>query len=241
MPGVRLTLKGITTSPVSVNTTQAAVDTEAITKKITALVDAYNAVVTATRSELTEKKVPTASTTTDLQKGQLFGDSGMSSMLSSLKRTMTQTLTGLGLTGLADIGIGVPKSTGGAATEDAKAGKLTIDTDKLKTMLAADYTKVRDLFAGKGTDKGLSAAISDYVGTQTGTNGTITSRVNSDDAHAEELHEDDRQAQRAHGRPRKSASRRSSRPWRRRSTTRRRSRPGSPARSPRCRRLSLSY
>ena len=77
----------------------------------------------------------------------------MSSMLSSLKRTMTQTLTGLGLTGLADIGIGVPKSTGGAATEDAKAGKLVIDTEKLKTTLAADYTKVRDLFAGKGTTR----------------------------------------------------------------------------------------
>ena len=81
IPGVRLTLKGITTSPVSVNTTPAAVDTEAITKKITALVDAYNAVVTATRTELTEKKIPTATTTTDLQKGQLFGDSGMTSML----------------------------------------------------------------------------------------------------------------------------------------------------------------
>jgi flagellar hook-associated protein 2 len=176
-----LTLKGISTSPVSVNTSQAAIDTEAVTKKLTALVDAYNAVVTAARAEISEKKVPTATTTTDLQKGQLFGDSGMSSMLSSLKRTLTQTLSGLGLTGLADIGIAPPKSSGAAASEDAKAGKLTIDAEKLKTMLAADYTKVRDLFAGKGTDKGLSAAISDYVGTQTGTNGSITSRVNSDD------------------------------------------------------------
>ena len=181
VPGLRLTLKGISTNPVSVNTTQAAVDSEAIMKKLTALVDAYNEVVTVTRAELSEKRVPTATTNTDLQKGQLFGDSGMSSMLSSLKRTMTQTLSGLGLTGLADIGIAPPKSSGAAASEDAKAGKLTIDAEKLKTMLAADYTKVRDLFAGKGTDKGLSAAISDYVGTQTGTNGSITSRVNSDD------------------------------------------------------------
>lgn len=181
VPGVRLTLKGITTSPVSVNTSQAAIDSEAITKKITALVDAYNAVVTMTRAEISEKRVPTATSNSDLQKGQLFGDSGMSSMLSSLKRTMTQTLSGLGLTGLADIGIGVPKATGAAATEDAKAGKLTIDSEKLKTMLAADYTKVRDLFAGKGTDKGLTAVISDFVSTQTGTNGMITSRVNTDD------------------------------------------------------------
>ena len=60
IPGVRLTLKGITSSPVSVNTAAPAVDTEAIAKKITALVDAYNAVVTSTRSEMTEKKIPTA-------------------------------------------------------------------------------------------------------------------------------------------------------------------------------------
>ncbi len=131
IPGVRLTLKGISSSPVSVNTTQPAVDTDAITKKITALVDAYNAVVTATRSELTEKRIPTATTSTDLQKGQLFGDSGMNSMLSGLKNTMTQLVSGLGLTGLSDIGIGVPKSTGGTITEDAKAGKLTVDTTKL--------------------------------------------------------------------------------------------------------------
>ena len=143
--------------------------------------DAYNAVVTATRAEITEKRVPTATTTSHIQKGQLFGDSGMSSMLSALKRSMTQTLTGLGLTGLSDIGIGVPKSTGAASTEDAKAGKLMIDTEKLKTTLAADYTKVRDLFSGKGTDKGLSTVISDFVATQTGTNGMITSRVNTDD------------------------------------------------------------
>jgi flagellar hook-associated protein 2 len=180
IPGVRLTLKGISTSPVSVNTTQPAVDTEAITKKITALVDAYNAVVTAARAELTEKKIPTATTSADLQKGQLFGDSGLNSMLSGLKSTMSQLVSGLGLTGLSDLGIGVPKSTG-VVSEDAKAGKLSVDTTKLSAALAADYTKVRDLFAGKGATKGLSTLIGDYVGTQTGTNGVFSSRMASDD------------------------------------------------------------
>jgi flagellar hook-associated protein 2 len=181
IPGVRLTLKGITSSPATVTTTQATIDTEAITKKITALVDAYNAVVTSTRAELTEKRVPTATTSTDLAKGQLFGDSGMSSMLGQLKIQMTQTLTGLGLTGLSDLGIGVPKTTGGVTSEDAKAGKLTIDTEKLTAALNADYTKVRELFAGQGTTKGISGLLTDYIGTQTGTNGTIKGRMDSDD------------------------------------------------------------
>ena len=179
IPGVRVSLKGVTASPVSVSTTQPAVDSDAIAKKITALVDAYNAVVSATRSELSEKRVPTAANTSDLQKGQLFGDTGMSSMLSQLKSTMTQAVADLGLTGLADLGISVPKA--GASSEDARAGKLTVDQEKLKAAIGSDSTKVHELFAGKGATKGMSGLIADYVGSQTGTNGAITGRMKSDD------------------------------------------------------------
>jgi flagellar hook-associated protein 2 len=181
IPGVRLTLKGVTTSPMSVTTTPAAIDTEAVTKKVQALVDAYNAVVTATRAELTEKGDPKATTSSGLKLGALFGDSGLSSMLGSLKSQMSQVVTGLGLTSLKDLGIDVPKSTGGTPTQDAKDGKMTLDTTKFAEVLNADYTKVRELFTGKGTTKGISSLISDYVGSQTGTNGVITGRMNSDD------------------------------------------------------------
>jgi flagellar hook-associated protein 2 len=181
IPGVRLTLKGVTSSPTSVTTTPAAIDSEGVTKKVQALVDAYNAVVTATRTELTEKNDPKSTTSSGLKQGQLFGDSGLTTMLSQLKGQMTQVVAGLGLTSLADLGIAVPKTTGGATTEDAKAGKMTLDSAKLATVLAADYTKVRELFAGKGTTKGISTLISDYVGTQTGTNGVLTGRMGSDD------------------------------------------------------------
>ena len=47
--------------------------------------------------------------------------------------------------------------------------------------IAADYTKVRDLFAGVGATKGFSATLSDYVATQTGSQGTITGRMSTDD------------------------------------------------------------
>lgn len=182
IPGVRVTLKGVTTSPVSVVTTQPAIDADAITKKITALVDAYNAVVTATRSELTEKRVPTATTSADIQKGQLFGDTGLNAMLGGLKNVLTKSGLGLALDGLAEIGIGVPKATGGATSQDAKDGKLTIDGEQLAAAIANDYTKVRELFAGQGTTKGVSALVSDFVSSQTGTDGALTNRMSSDDA-----------------------------------------------------------
>ena len=180
IPGVRVTLKGITTSPASVNTTQPGVDAKGIADKVTALVNAYNDAVTATRAQLTEKRDPKATTTAGLQAGALFGDSQLNSMLSSLKTQMTQTLSGLGLTGLADIGVTIPKAST-TVSQDAKDGKLVIDTDKLTAAINADYTKVRDLFAGKTGVKGLATLLSDYVGTQTGTNGMITGRMNSDD------------------------------------------------------------
>jgi flagellar hook-associated protein 2 len=181
VPGVRLTLKGITSSPVSTTTTAAAIDTAGVTKKVQALVDAYNGVVSATRTQLTEKNDPKATTTSGLSAGTLFGDSGLTSMLGSLKSQMTQVVAGLGLTGLADLGITVPKTSGAAPSQDAKDGKLAFDTTKLTDALNADWTKVRDLFAGKGTTKGVSALLSDYVASQTGTNGVITGRMGSDD------------------------------------------------------------
>jgi len=182
IPGVRLTLKGVTNGSESITTTAATIDKDAASKKVKALVDAYNAVVTSVRAELTEKSDPKATTTAALQKGKLFGDTGLTSMLSQLKGQMTQVVSGLGLTGLADLGIDIPKSTGGVSTEDAKAGKLNLDTEKLTKALDADWTKVRDLFAGKGATKGISGLISDFVGTQTSTNGVLSGRMNSDDS-----------------------------------------------------------
>jgi flagellar hook-associated protein 2 len=182
IPGVRLTLKGMTSTPLSVNTTVATIDTAGVSKKVQALVDAYNAVVTATRTQLTEKNDPKSTTTSGLQAGSLFGDSGLSSMLGQLKSQMTQVVSGLGLKGLADLGVTVPKTTGAASTQDAKDGKMTFDSSVLTTALNTDWTKVRELFTGKGTTKGVSGLMTDWVGTQTSTSGVLTSRMTSDDS-----------------------------------------------------------
>src|SRR4051812_2856045 len=181
IPGVRVTLKGISASPVSVNTTQPAVDTTAIAAKVTAFVNAYNSAVTTVRADLTEKNDPKATTSSALKQGQLFGDSQLNGMLSQLKNQMTQTLSGLGLNSVADLGITIPKASS-TVTDDAKDGKLVLDSAKLTTTLNADYTKVRDLFSGKGTTKGLSSLIGSFVDGQTSTTGILTGRMNSDDS-----------------------------------------------------------
>ncbi len=122
--GVKVTLKGVTTAPVSVTVSEPTVDTAAVKTKVKAFVDAYNAVVTAARGKVTERSVAGATSTADAQKGQLFGDTGLLSMLSSLRVRMGERLVGVtGLDELADLGIATPRATG-AATQDAKDGKL---------------------------------------------------------------------------------------------------------------------
>jgi len=176
LAGVRLTLKGVTTAPETIAVGEPTVDTAAVKTKVKAFVDAYNAVVSLARSEVTEKTVPDATTTTDATKGQLFGDTGLLTMLSSLRIRMGDRLTGLsGIDELADLGIAVPKSTG-SSSQDAKDGKLAIDDAKLTDALAADPGKVRDLF------KGFTDGLNTFIKSQTGTSGVLDMRDKSADS-----------------------------------------------------------
>lgn len=175
--GVRVTLKGVTATPETISVSEPAVDTSAVKSKIKAFVDAYNALVTATRSKVTEKTVPNPATTSDATKGQLFGDTGLLSMLSSLRIRMGDRLTGLtGVDELADLGIVVPKSTG-ASSQDAKDGKLAIDDAKLTDALAADQTSVKAFFSS------FASGVQTYVKSQTGSGlGVLDKRDESSNA-----------------------------------------------------------
>ena len=176
IPGVKLQLKGVTAGFESVTVGAPTTDTDAMKTKVKAFVDAYNAVVTSTRARITEKSVADATTTTDAAKGSLFGDSGLLSMLSSLRVRMGERIAGLtGLDELADIGVAVPKATG-STSQDAKEGKLAIDDAKLSQALAADPAKVRDLF------EGFSAGLDTFIKSQTGTTGVLDMRDKSADA-----------------------------------------------------------
>jgi flagellar hook-associated protein 2 len=176
IPGLRLTLKGVTTSPASVTVSAADIDRTGAATKIKNVVTAYNALVDATRSELNEKSVPNATSTSDLQAGTLFGDTGLTSMLSKFRNDLRTTIGGLsGIDDLSDLGIGVPTATAGSS-DDAKAGRFTVDDAKLNSALNADWTKVSafmDAFAKKADA---------LVDAQTGKTGSLLDgRVASDD------------------------------------------------------------
>jgi flagellar hook-associated protein 2 len=178
IPGLRVSLKGVTTSPASIVVSAPDIDRGAVKSKIKAVVDAYNAIVDTTRNAVNEKPVANAATTSDLGKGRLFGDTGMNALLSTLRSSLRETLGGLsGIDDLGDIGIGVPKSSGGASTADAKAGRFTIDDEKLTKALDTDWTKVAKFFDA------FAAKVGGLVDAQTGkTASMIDQRVKNEDA-----------------------------------------------------------
>jgi flagellar hook-associated protein 2 len=181
IPGLRLTLKGVTASPASITVGAPDVDRKAITDAIKNFVTAYNAVVDTTRAQLSETRVKDASTTTDLKKGALFGDTTLTSMLSRMRTDLRDPLASIAdttMNDLADLGIGVPKASGGASSDDAKAGRFTIDETKLSEAVQGDWSKVQtflDAFAGS-VDKMVDRQ------TNTAGDGLLDSRVKSGDS-----------------------------------------------------------
>jgi flagellar hook-associated protein 2 len=153
IPGLRLTFKGTTSDPASIVVGAPGIDRDKVKAEVKAFVDAYNAVVTATRAKVSEKRVADPTTQTDYNKGAFFGDTALNSMLSRLRTGMSAAYTGIGnatsLDDLRDLGISTGKA--GASTESAKAGLLTLDEAKLTAALDSDAQGVRRLLGGTAT------------------------------------------------------------------------------------------
>jgi flagellar hook-associated protein 2 len=156
IPGLQLTLKATGTTSVTVG--NPAPDNTAIKGKVQAFVDQYNSTVDFIRTELTEKRVPNASTDADARKGPLFADTQLTGLLSQLRSIMSDK-TGIGGTvkSLADLGVTTGTGSGGAASADAIAGKLTLDTAKLTDALDTNRLDVKAFLTD--TTKGISAKV----------------------------------------------------------------------------------
>lgn len=157
--GVSITLKTTGTSSLSVTN-----DTAAIREKITAFVDACNAVVTMVSSNVAyDADAGTASAFT--------GESTARDIVNRLQSILGTRVTGLseGLHVFSQIGI-----------KTGSDGTLTIDQAVLEETLASDLEGVSDLFNAAG---GLAVSVHDYVDQVTDTiSGSITTRTKGLDA-----------------------------------------------------------
>lgn len=176
--GVTLTLKGKTagTDTVGLNVGTPGPDKEKLVEKVKSFITAYNALVTVARADVSEKQVIKASNTADAQKGTLFNDTGLSTMLSQFRTTLSNSVDGLsGLKSMGDLGV----TTGAASAtlnQDSLDGKLTLDETKLRTALDTNPNGVRALLGGSGAN-GFSQAFAGVLSSYQGSAGLIQQRI----------------------------------------------------------------
>jgi flagellar hook-associated protein 2 len=93
--------------------------------------------------------------TSDATKGMLFGDAGLTGMISKLRGLSVADNPLNAWDSLGDLGITTGKA--GATSADSKLGKLQIDTTKLTDLLGTNPDQVKSLLAN------VSKQIGDYV------------------------------------------------------------------------------
>jgi flagellar hook-associated protein 2 len=170
MAGVQLTLRGTTgTDTVSIVVGSPAADTDAIKAKASSFVDQYNSTIDFIRGKLDEDRVVNPTTDADRAKGVLRGDPGLTSLLTSLRSSVADVFNGhpSDTDQLSEAGVSTGASTGsGAINQDAVAGKLTLDANKLTERLAASLGDVKALFTnvtGSYDTEGLSQRLDRFL------------------------------------------------------------------------------
>jgi flagellar hook-associated protein 2 len=138
-------------------------DTVAVTKSITAFVDAYNTLATAVNKQ-------TAYNATTKTAATLNGDAGARSILSSIRAELGKAVTeATGLTGLSDIGIAFQRD-----------GTLKLEKPaKLETAIAGNFEGVSSLFTSKS---GIATRLSAVTEEMLGSKGLFKSRTDGLDA-----------------------------------------------------------
>jgi flagellar hook-associated protein 2 len=181
IPGVQFTLKGKTAVGATVGVTVGTPgpDKDLIVTKVKAFVTAYNDVVKTARADLTEKPVVNGKTTADVQKGTLFGDSGLNGMLSQMRSTLSAPIVGLtGLTSMGDIGVSTGAANKGSTiNQDALDGLLTVDETKLRASLDSDPNGVRALLGGVNGTTGFGQTFQAVLANYQGPAGLLQSRI----------------------------------------------------------------
>jgi flagellar hook-associated protein 2 len=162
LAGVTLTLKGQTATPATITVGTPAPDTQGIQTKLQSFVTQYNTTLTNLLAKLDEQPVANPQTDADRARGVLGGDPGLESLVSALRNTFSDLVSGRpnNLQSLAQVGLSTGTATGGGPlSSDSIDGKLTIDTGKFSTALASNFGNVKALFTnvtGSYSSEGLA-------------------------------------------------------------------------------------
>lgn len=177
VPGLELTLKATTSSPVTITVGNPEPNSEAIGSKLKSFVTAYNSAVDAIRAKLTETRVANPSSQAEANKGVLFADSQLSGLLSQMREFVSES-------GLSALGIstGAP-SASVSAESDSVIGHLVLDETKMQAALEAEPAAMRKLA------EGFSSSFEGVLSPTIGTGGSMSGRLDAVSAETKQLSE----------------------------------------------------
>ena len=185
IPGLKLTLKAVTSSPITVNVGAPTADTKVVKDKVKAFVEAYNSTVELVRRKIDEDKVRDPQNNIDLVKGVLSHDTMLGGILSRMRtELMGETLGNpADLDELAELGITTGAAAGtGTVSSDAVKGKLVLDEAKLDEALAGRSADVRRLLSGADGVDGFAQRFEALLDPVTTLDGEMEDRIDSADS-----------------------------------------------------------
>lgn len=184
IPGISLTFKAVTSSPVTVTVGSPAPNKAAIKAAIHDFVNMYNANMADIKAKLAEKPVIGATSAADAAKGLFFADSTLQSIRDRMRTAIASPIgSDPTLNLLSQIGISTGETTGsGTLNQDALDGKLVVDDDKLDDMLDSNPDGVKNLLGATLGKNGFAQAIDNVLNPSVQTGGsfdTLITQTNS--------------------------------------------------------------
>jgi flagellar hook-associated protein 2 len=175
IPGVTLTIGAVTTGPATVNVGEPAPSTNSIGEAVKNFVTAYNEAVEYIEAKTSEQPVKEPKTQEEANKGILFGDSSLTSLLSQMRETLSES--GLGTLGVST---GAPSAAVTAESNSVK-GILVFEESKLTTLLKTNPKEALEAISGA---KGFVTGLEPIVNQAVKPGGSIAERISSATAEA---------------------------------------------------------
>jgi flagellar hook-associated protein 2 len=189
IPGLSLTFKAVTTSPITVTVSSPTADKAAIKAAVHDFVNMYNANMADIKAKLEEKPVIGATSAADAAKGLFFADSTLQGLRDRLRSAAANPIgTDSSLNLLAQIGISTGATTGsGTVSQDALDGKLVVDDDKLDDMLDSNPDGVKNLLGATLGKNGFAQAIDNVLNPSVQTSGSFDTLINQTNSQISDL------------------------------------------------------
>jgi flagellar hook-associated protein 2 len=178
--GVTLTVSALTSGPATIDVTEPAPNTAAIAKQIKSFVSAYNAAVELIETKVGEETVREPKTQEEANKGVLFGDGALNSLLAGMRQALSES-------GLAELGVTTGAPSAGVTVDSASVrGLLSFEESKLTTLLKENPAAAKEAISGP---KGFVTALEPLVGAATKPGGGISERISAATTEAAQLRE----------------------------------------------------